>query len=49
MYIKRTDDLKNFAVLSRFKKDIAPGGVLCLAPTHMPLGEKDNIIPVSYI
>jgi len=43
------DDIKNFAVLSRFKKEAAPGGVLCLAPTHLPLGEKDFIIPVSYI
>jgi predicted AAA+ superfamily ATPase len=43
------DDIKNFAVLSRIKKEIAPGGVLCLAPTHLPLGRKDNTIPISYI
>ena len=43
------DDCKNFAVLSQFKKDVAPGGVLCLAPTHLPLGKKDYTIPVSYI
>ncbi|MCL1910848.1 MAG: ATP-binding protein [Leptospirales bacterium] len=42
-------DIKNFAVLSRFKKEVAAGGALCLAPTHLPLGEKDYIIPVSYI
>jgi len=44
-----TDDIKNFAVLSRFKKKVAPGGVLCLAPTHLPLGKKDHTIPISYI
>jgi predicted AAA+ superfamily ATPase len=44
-----TDDLKNFAVLSRFRKKAAPGGVLCLAPTHLPLGKKDYAIPISYI
>jgi len=44
-----TDDLRNFAVLSRFKKETAPGGVLCLAPTHLPLGKKDHAIPISYI
>jgi len=43
------DDCKNFAALSQFKKDIAPGGVLCLAPTHLPLGKKDYTIPISYI
>jgi len=44
-----TDDIKNFAVLSWFNKDVAPGGVLCLAPTHLPLGRKDHAIPISYI
>ena len=44
-----TNDIKNFAVFSRFKKEIAPGGVLCLAPTHLPLGKKDFTIPISYI
>ena len=43
------DDIKNFAVLSRFTKEAAPGGVLCLAPTHLPLGKKDYTIPISYI
>jgi uncharacterized protein len=44
-----TDDIKNFAVLSRFNKEVAPGGVLCLAPTHLPLGKNDYAIPISYI
>lgn len=43
------DDIKNFSVLSQFKKEIAPGGVLCTASTWMPLGKKDYIIPISYI
>jgi len=44
-----TDDIKNFAVLSRFKKEVAPGGALCLASAHLPLGRKDYAIPISYI
>ena len=43
------DDIKNFAALSRFKKEIAPGGVLCMAPTWLPLGKRDYSIPVSFI
>jgi predicted AAA+ superfamily ATPase len=45
----KPDDIKNFAMLSQFGKEVAPGGVLCLAPTHLPLGKKDYIIPISYI
>lgn len=45
----KTDDIKHFSVLSNFKKEVAPGGVLCLSPTWLPLGERDFIIPVSYI
>ena len=44
-----TDDLRNFAALSRFGKEVAPGGVLCLAPSYLPLGKKDHTIPISYI
>jgi predicted AAA+ superfamily ATPase len=43
------NDIKNFAALSRLNKEVAPGGVLCLAPSYLPLGEKDYIIPISYI
>jgi len=43
------DDIKNFAVLSQFKKETASGGVLCLSPTWLPLGNKDFIIPMSYV
>jgi len=45
----KTGDISNFAVLSQFKKKVAPGGVLCQAPKYLPLGEKDYIIPISYI
>jgi predicted AAA+ superfamily ATPase len=44
-----TDDIKHFSVLSQYKKEVAPGGVLCLAPTHLPLGTQDYIIPLSYV
>jgi predicted AAA+ superfamily ATPase len=42
-------DIKNFSVLTQFKKEVAPGGVICMAPAWLPLGKKDYIIPVSYI
>ncbi|MDR0463616.1 MAG: ATP-binding protein [Treponema sp.] len=44
-----TDDIKNFSVLSQFKKEVAPGGVLCLSPTWLPLGRNDYVIPITYI
>jgi hypothetical protein len=43
------DDIKNFSALSQFKKEIASGGVLCTAPTYLPLGKNDYTIPISYI
>ena len=43
------DDLRNFTALSRFKKEVAPGGALCLAPGYLPLGKRDYAIPISYI
>jgi len=43
------DDLRHFSALTQFKKEIAPGGVICLSPTYLPLGKKDYTIPVSYI
>ena len=43
------DDLRHFAALSRLNKEIAPGGVLCLATDWRPLGKKDHAIPISYI
>jgi predicted AAA+ superfamily ATPase len=44
-----SDDIKNFDVLAKFGKEIAPGGVICQSPTHLPLGKKDYIIPLTYI
>ena len=43
------DEIKHFPALSQFGVEVAPGAVLCLAPSYMPLGSKDFIIPVSYI
>jgi len=42
-------DIKNFSVLSQFKKETAPGGVICMSPTWLPLGKRDYVIPVSYV
>ena len=44
-----TEDIKNFTMLSRFNKEVAPGGVLCLASSYMPLGKNDYAIPITYI
>jgi len=45
----KTDDVKNFAVLSQFNKEIASGGVLCTAPSYLPLGKNDFVIPLGYV
>ena len=42
-------DIRHFPALNQFNKKIAPGGVICLASSWLPLGEKDYVIPVSYI
>jgi predicted AAA+ superfamily ATPase len=42
-------DIKSFSVLSQFNKEIAPGGVLCLAKEYYPLGNRDFVIPISFI
>jgi predicted AAA+ superfamily ATPase len=42
-------DIKNFTALSQFKKEISPGGVLCLSSSWQPLGKNDYTIPISYI
>jgi predicted AAA+ superfamily ATPase len=44
-----SDDIKNFSVLSKLGKEVAPGGVLCLSPTWLPLGKNDYVIPINYI
>ena len=44
-----TGDIKNFTALSQLKKEVAPGGVLCLAPSYLPLGERDFAIPISFL
>lgn len=43
------NDIKNFSVLENSKLTLGEGAVLCLAPTHLPLTERVNIIPVGYL
>jgi predicted AAA+ superfamily ATPase len=43
------NDIKKFIALSQFKKEIAPGGVLCLSSSWQPLGKNDYTIPITYI
>lgn len=42
-------DVKNFDVLSKAGLNVGEGAVICLAPTHLPLTENINIIPVAYL
>jgi len=42
-------DIKSFDILSQFGKEVAPGGVICQAPSYLPLGNKDFVIPVGYV
>jgi len=43
------DDVKAFGLLKKFNMKVGMGGVICMAPTHLPLTENINIIPVGYI
>ena len=42
-------DIKNFDVLKKANIQVGEGAVVCLAPTHLPLTENVNIIPVFYL
>ena len=42
-------DIKNFDVLQKAGLQVGEGAVVCLAPTHLPLAESVNIIPVYYL
>ena len=42
-------DIKNFDVLQKAGLQMGEGAVVCLAPTHLPLTENVNIIPVYYL
>lgn len=42
-------DIKNFDVLQKAGLQVGEGAVVCLAPTHLPLTENVNIIPISYL
>jgi len=41
--------VKNFSVLQKRKLEVGEGAVICLTPTYLPLTEKVNIIPVTYV
>lgn len=43
------DMIKNFYILEKTKKNIGPGGIICLYPEILPLDIKNNIIPISCI
>lgn len=45
----RSDWLQSFASLGRLSKDVAEGGVVCLAPQIVPLSPKVNVIPLGVI
>ena len=38
-----------FYVLQKARLQVGEGAVVCLAPTHLPLAESVNIIPVYYL
>ncbi|MCL2505651.1 MAG: ATP-binding protein [Alphaproteobacteria bacterium] len=42
-------DVAVFTTLKRFGKEAGSGGVICSAPTYLPLGENAFIIPVGYL
>ena len=42
-------DIKNFDVLQKAGLQVGEGAIVCLAPTHLPLAESVNIIPVYYL
>ncbi|MCG2811131.1 MAG: ATP-binding protein [Candidatus Aminicenantes bacterium] len=43
------NDVRHFKTLTRLKTPVGPGGVICLAPAALPLGNSIFIIPVSAI
>jgi len=43
------NDVRHFKTLTRLKTPVGPGGVICLAPAALPLGDSIFIIPVSAI
>ncbi len=42
-------DIKNFAILEKFGKDIGTGAILCLAKTHLPITDKVTAVPIGYL
>lgn len=42
-------DIRHFEILEKNGLKVGSGAVVCLAQTHLPLTEKVNIIPLSYL
>ncbi|MBE6451494.1 MAG: ATP-binding protein [Alphaproteobacteria bacterium] len=43
-------DIKNFDIIEKvLKQKRGSGAVICMAQTHLPLTQNDNIIPIGYI
>jgi predicted AAA+ superfamily ATPase len=42
-------DIKNFGILSKYKKSVGTGAVLCLAPAYLPLSDQAWIVPAGYV
>lgn len=42
-------DIKAFNVIETLKQKRGSGAVVCMAPTHLPLTDDVNIIPVGYL
>jgi predicted AAA+ superfamily ATPase len=42
-------DTAVFSILKRFGKEIGEGGVICSAPTYLPLSENAFAVPVGYL
>jgi predicted AAA+ superfamily ATPase len=44
------NDIKNFAVIEKvLQQKRGNGAVICMAETHLPLTDCDNIIPIGYL
>jgi predicted AAA+ superfamily ATPase len=42
-------DIANFSILDKLKLKRGMGAIVCMAQTHLPLTEKDLIIPAGYL
>jgi predicted AAA+ superfamily ATPase len=42
-------DIKHFGILEKYGLPVGTGAVICLSQTSLPLTDKVNIIPVSFL